>query len=175
VLFYGEEIGMAENLAIEGRYSVRAPMQWSSEPQAGFTTAEQAGRPIVEDGPFGYPELNVTQQRRDPDSLLNWMERLIRRRRECPELGWGKPTLLDSGDAAVFAQRSDWEGSTVVAVHNLAGRDARARLELGAEGSLVDLFYDEDHALDDGAVSLELPPYDARWFRVRRPGRRLPP
>jgi trehalose synthase len=175
VLFYGEEIGMAENLAIEGRYSVRAPMQWSSEPQAGFTTAEQAGRPIVEDGPFGYPERNVTQQRRDPDSLLNWMERLIRRRRECPELGWGKPTLLDSGDAAVFAQRSDWEGSTVVAVHNLAGRDVRARLELGAEGSLVDLFYDEDHALDDGAVSLELPPYDARWFRVRRPGRRLPP
>jgi trehalose synthase len=175
VLFYGEEIGMAENLAIEGRYSVRAPMQWSAEPQAGFTTAEQAGRPVVEDGPFGYRELNVTRQRRDPDSLLNWMERLTRRRRECPELGWGKPALLDSGDAAVFAQRSDWEGSTVVAVHNLAGREARARLELGGEGSLVDLFHDQEHALDEGAVSLELSPYDARWFRVRRPGRRLPP
>jgi maltose alpha-D-glucosyltransferase/alpha-amylase len=175
VLFYGEEIGMAENLAIEGRYSVRAPMQWSAEPQAGFTTAEQAGRPVVEDGPFGYRELNVTRQRRDPDSLLNWMERLTRRRRECPELGWGKPALLDSGDAAVFAQRSDWEGSTVVAVHNLAGREARARLELGGEGSLVDLFHDEEHALDEGAVSLELSPYDARWFRVRRLGRRLPP
>ena len=175
VLFYGEEIGMAENLAIEGRYSVRAPMQWSDEPQAGFTTAEQAGRPIVEDGPFGYRELNVTRQRRDPNSLLNWMERLTRRRRECPELGWGKSALLDSGDAAVLAQRSDWEGSTVVAVHNLAGRDARTRLELGGEGSLVDLFHDEEHDLDKGAVSLELSPYDARWFRVRRPGQRLPP
>jgi trehalose synthase len=175
VLFYGEEIGMAENLAIEGRYSVRAPMQWSAEPQAGFTTAEQAGRPILEEGPFGYRELNVTRQRRDPDSLLNWMERLTRRRRECPEFGWGRPALLDSGDAAVFAQRSDWEGSTVVAVHNLAGRDARTRLELGGEGSLVDLFHDEEHDLDKGAVSLELPPYDARWFRVRRPGQRLPP
>jgi len=175
VLFYGEEIGMAENLAIEGRYSVRAPMQWSAEPQAGFTTAEQAGRPIVEEGPFGYRELNVTRQRRDPDSLLNWMERLTRRRRECPEFGWGRPALLDSGDAAVFAQRSDWEGSTVVAVHNLAGRDARTQLELGGEGSLVDLFHDEEHDLDKGAVSLELSPYDARWFRVRRPGQRLPP
>jgi trehalose synthase len=175
VLFYGEEIGMAENLAIEGRYSVRAPMQWSAEPQAGFTTAAEAARPIVEDGPFGYPELNVTRQRRDPDSLLNWMERLIRRRRECPELGWGKPTLLDPGDTAVFAQRSDWEGSTVVAVHNLAGGDAQARLEIGGDGSLVDLFHDEEHELDGGALSLDLSPYDARWFRVRRPGRRLPP
>jgi trehalose synthase len=175
VLFYGEEIGMAENLAIEGRYSVRAPMQWSAEPQAGFTTAEEAARPIVEDGPFGYPELNVTRQRRDPESLLNWMERLIRRRRECPELGWGKPTPLDPGDAAVFAQRSDWEGSTVVAVHNLAGREVQARLEIGGDGSLVDLFHDEEHELDGGALSLELSPYDARWFRVRRPGRRLPP
>jgi maltose alpha-D-glucosyltransferase/alpha-amylase len=175
VLFYGEEIGMAENLAIEGRYSVRAPMQWSAEPQAGFTTAEESVRPVVEEGPFGYPELNVTRQRREHDSLLNWMERLIRRRRECPELGWGKPALLDSGDAAVFAQRSDWEGSTVVAVHNLAGRDASARLELGVEGSLVDLFHDEEHELEEGAASLELSPYDTRWFRVRRPGQRLAP
>ena len=162
VLFYGEEIGMAENLAIEGRYSVRSPMQWSGEHQAGFTTAEKAARPVVEDGPFGYRELNVTRQRRDPDSLLNWMERLIRRRRECPELGWGKPTLLDTGDAAVFAQRSDWEGSTVVAVHNLAGRDARTRLELGGEGTLVDLFHDEEHDLDEGAV-------DPRALALRRP------
>ncbi|HEX6582424.1 MAG TPA: alpha-amylase family protein [Thermoleophilaceae bacterium] len=175
VLFYGEEIGMAENLAIEGRYSVRAPMQWSAEPQAGFTTAEQAVRPVVGEGPFGYRELNVALQRRDPKSLLNWMERLIRRRRECPELGWGEFTQLDSGDAAVFAHRSDWEGSTVVAAHNLAGREARARLELGGEGVLVDLFHDDDHELEGGAVALELPPHGAHWFRLRRPGQRLPP
>jgi len=175
VLFYGEEIGMAENLAIEGRYSVRAPMQWSDEPQGGFTTSGEASRPVVDDGPFGFRHVNVARQRRDPHALLNWMERLIRRRRECPELGWGSWTLLDTGDPAVFAHRSDWEGSTVVAVHNLAGRDARARLELGDEGKLIDLFEDEDHALEDGAVTLALGPYDGRWFRVRRPGERLPP
>ncbi len=175
VLFYGEEIGMAENLAIEGRYSVRAPMQWSAEPQAGFTTAEQAVRPVVGEGPFGYREVNVALQRRDPESLLSWMERLIRRRRECPELGWGESTQLDSGDAAVFAHRSDWEGSTVVAVHNLAGHEARARLELGGEGVLVDLFHDDERELEGGAVALELPPHGAHWFRLRRPGQRLPP
>jgi trehalose synthase len=175
VLFYGEEIGMAENLAIEGRYSVRSPMQWSDEPQGGFTTAREASRPVVEDGPFGFRELNVARQRRDPGSLLNWMERLIRRRRECPELGWGRWALLDPGDAAVFAHSAEWDGSTLVAVHNLADRDARARLEPGGDGVLVDLFEDGEHRLEGGAVTLELEPYDTGWFRVRRPGQRLPP
>jgi maltose alpha-D-glucosyltransferase/alpha-amylase len=135
VLFYGEEIGMAENLAIEGRYSVRAPMQWSPDPQAGFTTADEPCRPLVEDGPFSYREVN----------------------------------------AAVFAHRCDWEDSTVVAVHNLAGREASVRLVLGDEGELVDLFEDEDHGLDAGEVTLKLEPYGYRWFRLRRPGARLPP
>jgi trehalose synthase len=175
VLFYGEEIGMAENLAIEGRYSVRAPMQWSDEPQAGFTTAREPCRPIVEDGPFGFREVNVASQRRDPGALINWMERLIRRRRECPELGWGRWTLLDPRDESVFAHTAEWDGSTFVAAHNLADRDARAWLQPGGEGALVDLFEAREHPLEEGAVALEMGPYDARWFRVRRPGQRLPP
>ena len=175
VLFYGEEIGMAENLEIEGRYSVRAPMQWSSDPQAGFTTSSEPCRPLVEDGPFSYREVNAASQRRDPHSMLNWMERLIRRRRECPEFGWGTWALLDTGDDAVFAHRCDWEDSTVVAVHNLAGREASAHLVLGGEGELVDLFENEDHALDAGELTLELDPYGHRWFRLRRPGALLPP
>jgi trehalose synthase len=175
VLFYGEEIGMAENLAIDGRYTVRGPMQWSGEPHGGFTTADETVRPMVEDGPFGFREVNVARQRRDPDALLNWMERLIRRRRECPELGWGDWSLLPAGDSAVFAHRADWDRSTVVAVHNLGGGDANAQLELGEDGILTDLFAEEEHHLEGGAVSLALRPYDARWFRLRRPGQRLPP
>src|SRR4029078_13284973 len=90
VLFYGEEIGMAENLEIEGRYSVRAPMQWSADRHGGFSTAEDADalcRPVVAAEGWGPDRVNVAAQRRDPGSLLNWMERLVRRRRECPELG----------------------------------------------------------------------------------------
>jgi hypothetical protein len=117
----------------------------------------------------------VASQRRDPHSLLNWMERLIRRRRECPELGWGTWSLLDAGDDAVFAHRCDWEDSTIVAVHNLAARTASAHLVLGGDGELVDLFESRDHDLEAGEITLELAPFAACWFRVRRPGAVLPP
>jgi maltose alpha-D-glucosyltransferase/alpha-amylase len=174
VLFYGEEIGMAENLAIDGRYAVRAPMQWSSEGNAGFTTGRRPTRPLLSDGPFGFPEVNVARQRREHGSLLNWMERLIRRRRECPELGWGSWKLLPQEDPAIFAHRADWEDSTIVAVHNLGGRATEARLALDADGVLVDLFDDREHGLD-GELVLALEPFDHRWLRLRRPGQRVAP
>ena len=149
VLFYGEEIGMAENLEIPGRYSVRAPMQWSGDRHGGFSTAEDARRCA---GPWSPPsgwapeQVNVAAQRRDPESLLNWMERLIRRRRECPEIGWGRCTLLDAGHAAVFSHRADWDGSTVLALHSFAAERLEARIELEPEvEQAVDLF-DGEHA-----------------------------
>ena len=109
VLFYGEEIGMAENLDIPGRYSVRAPMQWSAERHGGFSTVDDAARSA---GRWSTRRVGAgARQRRErsdvtDDSLLTWMERLIRRRRECPELGWGRCTPLDSGHPAVFAHRA---------------------------------------------------------------------
>ena len=116
----------------------------------------------------------MAAQRRDPGSLLNWMERLIRRRRECPELGWGDWALLAQDDHAVFAHRADWEGSTIVALHNLAGRATEAVVELDGEGVLVDLFDADERPLEPG-LRLALEPYGHRWFRVRRPGQRVAP
>jgi trehalose synthase len=169
VLFYGEEIGMGENLAIAGRYSVRAPMQWSQD--GGFTLSDTPRRPLVE-GEYGPERINVADQRRDPHSLLNWFERLIRRRRECPELGFGELTLLDTGAPSVLAHRCDWEGETIVAVHELSGRPVRVALGVDDGVALVDLFGAPEHALP---ATLDLEPYAAHWYRVRRPGRRLPP
>jgi maltose alpha-D-glucosyltransferase/alpha-amylase len=163
---------MEEQLELDGRMSVRSPMQWSTEPNAGFTTAERPFRPIAPGG------AEVASQRRHPDSLLNWFERLIRRRKECPELGWGTCTLLDAGQPSVLAHRSDWDGSTVVAVHNLGGRRVRPELELedAEDGSvLVDLFDHDERRIRDGRVKLELPRYGARWYRLRRPGQRIAP
>jgi glycosidase len=171
VLFYGEEIGMGENLAIEGRLSVRSPMQWSGEPHAGFSTAPESARlcrPLPEDH-----AANVADQRRDPDSLLNWMERLIRRRKECPELGWGRFRLIETASPATMAHRSDWDDGTVVAVHNLADQAAPVRLpeEDGWE-ELVDLLGHDRH---QPGTELKVEPYGYRWLRVRGRGQRLAP
>jgi len=179
VLFYGEEIGMGENLAIEGRYSVRSPMQWSSERHGGFSTAEDPAalcRPLVEAEGWRPERVNVAAQRRDPDSLLSWMERLIRRRRECPELGWGSPTLLDAGHRAVLAHRADWAGSAVLAVHSFA--DERLEIRLPVEDEVeqaVDLFGSEHVVPAGGTLAVALDPYGCRWFRLRRAGQRLGP
>lgn len=171
VLFYGEEIGMAENLEIEGRYAVRAPMQWARD--GGFTLPGVSPRRPMVTGAFGPERVNVTDQRRHPDSLLNWFERLIRRRRECPELGFGALTLLDVSADSVFAHRVDWEDSTLVAVHELSGKPATVELPVSDGEALVDLFDHDDH--DALPVTLQLEPYAARWYRVARSGVRLPP
>ena len=174
VLFYGEEIGMGENLAIDGRLAVRSPMQWSADGNGGFSTVEDPSRLLrpVTEGAFGPEQVNVAALRRDPDSLVNWFERLIRRRRECPEVGFGTLTLLDVDARSVLAHRCDWEGSTIVAVHELAGEAVEVGLPVDDGEALVDLFSDAEHALP---AALQLDGHDARWFRVRRAGQRLPP
>ena len=175
VLFYGEEIGMGENLDIPGRASVRSPMQWSDGVNGGFSTAdtERLRAPLVR-GEYGPEHVNVAAQRRDPESLLNWMERIIRRRKECPEFGWGVPTVLDTADDAVLAIRSDADTSTLLAVHNLGADPVTARLALRDDDDcevLEDLL--RGHAPlspDGGAVPVELEPYGYRWLRLRRRG-----
>jgi maltose alpha-D-glucosyltransferase/alpha-amylase len=180
VLFYGEEIGMAENLDIEGRMSVRAPMQWSADRHGGFSTVEDPRRlcrPLVAAEGWGPERVNVAAQRREADSLLNWMERLIRRRRECPELGWGRCTLLDAGEPAVLAHRSDWDGGTIVCVHSFAGAPLEVRLALGDDDveEAVDLIGEDHLAPAGGELAVPLAPYGHRWFRLRRRGARVAP
>src|SRR6185437_4348038 len=95
VILYGDEIGMGENLSLDGRMSVRTPMQWSPGQDAGFSTAERLVRPIT-DGTFGPNRVSVADQRRSEDSLLRFLTRLIHARRQAPELGWGMSTLLEN-------------------------------------------------------------------------------
>ena len=181
VLFYGEEIGMGENLAVDGRTSVRTPMQWADERNGGFSPAppSRLRRPVV-DGRFGPMAVNVADQRRDPGSMLNWMERVIRRRRETPELGWGRFEVLDTGDRAVLGHRSTWEGSAVMALHNLAEEPRTVRVGVPApEGSehVVDLLDDAAGGLDldGGCLEVKLEGYGYRWFRLQAAGRGTPP
>jgi trehalose synthase len=172
VLFYGEEIGMGENLAVEGRLSVRTPMQWSDGRSAGFSDAppSRLRRPLP-DGRFGPLAVNVADQERDPDSFLNWMARLARRRRETPTFGWGDWSLIDPGDPAVLAHRCDWEGTSVLAVHNLSAEPRQVTLDVAvdANGRVVDLL-DRDGSwspLDGRGLALKLGGYGYRWLQLQ--------
>jgi maltose alpha-D-glucosyltransferase/alpha-amylase len=176
VLFYGEEIGMAENLDIEGRMSMRAPMQWSDDDHGGFTTGNpQLVRPLVGSPRWGPGEINVARQRRDANSLLNWMERLVRRRRESPEIGWGDATVLDVDEMAVLAHRCDWDGNALVAVHSFSERPLETTVPTGDADEAVDLFAFEQLGARDGRITVKLEPYGHRWFRLRQRDQRLMP
>ncbi|MDP5184929.1 alpha-amylase family protein [Blastococcus sp. BMG 814] len=179
VLLYGEEIGMGDDLAIEGRKSVRTVMQWTEGPNGGFSSGSDLVAPVVDDGPFRYQEVNVAEQRRREDSLLNRVERAIRVRKESPEFGWGAWTVLDSGDPRVLAHRCDWLEGTVIAVHNLSGDHVETRLEPAREEEfeeVIDIFgNDRFEPLDPDDPRVSLGPYGYRWLRGRRPGSGLTP
>lgn len=168
---------MGENLEAEGRFAVRTPMQWSAGRNGGFSTAAPAKLPgpVVEGG-FSPEHINVAQQRRDPESLLNFMSLLIRRYRECPELGWGHFGVLDQPHRAVMAHRCDWDGQAVVALHNLSAEPRTVPLALeGCDENtrLGDLLCDGNTATDSkGRVEIQLEGYGYRWLRVVQPGDR---
>jgi maltose alpha-D-glucosyltransferase/alpha-amylase len=102
VIRYGDELGMGDNLALPERECARTPMQWSSEAHAGFTRADKPVLPVIDEGPYSYRKINVADQRRDPGSLLNWMARMIRTRKEVPEIGWGEFDLVETGHPGVL-------------------------------------------------------------------------
>jgi glycosidase len=171
VLFYGEEIGMGEDLDAEGRLAVRTPMQWTSGRNGGFSPAQprQLPGPVVSGG-FAPEFVNVAAQRNDPDSLLTFMKLLIRRYRESPELGWGSFEVLQQSCPEVLAHRCTWDDGSLVAVHNLCGEPRLVPLTLeGCDAShrLVDLLQSGETGISDkGAAEIALEGYGYRWLRV---------
>ena len=171
IMYYGDEIGMGDDLSLPERWPVRTCMQWSDEPNGGFSTAveERLIHPVVTSGPFATDTVNATAQQRDPESLLNWVRRLVDVRHSCPEIGWGELELIETGDPAVFAHRVSWNGNTTVTLHNLGDRPCRARVGLreAESGKLVDLFGNKVYQPDTGKTrTFALDAYGYRWFRV---------
>ena len=171
VIRYGDEIGMGDDLNLPERNCARTPMQWSTEPHAGFTKSDRPILPVISDGPYGYEHVNVAEQRRDPNSLLNWTERIIRMRKEVPEVGWGDFQVLPIRDPAIFAIRYDWRNNSVLFVHNLDGIPREIAFSAGlssGQGRLLVNLLTEDHsqAGEDGKHHLLLEAYGYRWYRV---------
>jgi trehalose synthase len=140
VILYGDEIGMGEDPGREGRMAVRTPMDWDA----------------------------VAEQRRDRDSLLRFITRLVRQRRDTPEFGWGESTLIENDPAALFAHRCEWRGSTVFAIHNLSPDTVEYEIDLGDDvAGVEDLLELRDHRVEGGRLQLRLDGYGYLWLRAR--------
>jgi maltose alpha-D-glucosyltransferase/alpha-amylase len=171
VLRYGDEIGMGDNLDLPERSCARTPMQWSTEPQAGFTKNDKPKNPVIDNGPYGYDHINVARQRRDPNSMLNWTERIIRMRKEVPEIGWGDFVIIPTRDPAVLMIRYDWRNNSVLFVHNLDEIPREVSFAVGLKTDqdkhLINLLAeDHSHADAKGKHHLMLEAYAYRWYRV---------
>ncbi|MEI4277866.1 alpha-amylase family protein [Klenkia terrae] len=176
-LFYGEEIGMGEQLSVGSRLAVRTPMQWTSGTNGGFSRARASKLPgPVVTGGYAPEFVNVADQRKDPDSLLSFFRLLISRRKECPELGWGSFEVLEQPHAAVLAHLCSWDDGALVALHNLGPEPVVVPVDLdgcGAEHLLADLLVEGTTAVDaQGRAELALEGYGYRWLRVVAPGTR---
>jgi maltose alpha-D-glucosyltransferase / alpha-amylase len=171
VVRYGDEIGMGDDLKLPERQCARTPMQWSTEPHGGFTKSNRPILPVISQGAYGFEHVNVASQRRDPNSLLNWMERILRMRKEVPEIGWGDFSFLDVKTNAVLAMRYEWRNNSVVVLHNFGAAPCEVQLRLG-RGSVGGLWLvnllSEDHSrpAKSGTHRILLEPYGYRWYRV---------
>jgi maltose alpha-D-glucosyltransferase/alpha-amylase len=171
VIRYGDEIGMGDDLSLPERQSVRTPMQWSTEPHGGFTASDSPVLPPIAHGPYGFQHVNVAVQRRDPQSMLNWTERMLRMRKEVPEIGWGSFAVVRVGTPEVLAIRYDWRNNAALFVHNLAPLSREVSLSLGHQDSrdrlLINLLSEDHSRADDaGRHHILLEPYGYRWFRL---------
>jgi maltose alpha-D-glucosyltransferase/alpha-amylase len=171
VIRYGDELGMGDDLRLRERTCARTAMQWSDEPHAGFTKNAKPHTPVIDEGPYAYKHINAAIQRRDPESMLNWTERIIRMRKEVPEIGWGDFTVLKVRDPGVLALRYDWRNNSVLFLHNLHEQPREILVDPGVnreQGKLLVNLLAENHsrANKSGKHRIMLEGYAYRWYRI---------
>jgi maltose alpha-D-glucosyltransferase / alpha-amylase len=173
VMRYGEEIGMGENLALEGREAIRTPMQWDGSHNGGFSSADPSmlARPVLTRGRYGATKTNVADQQRDPNSLLRWFENLVHTLREAPEIGTGRWSVVDVPlPRAVLAHRFDAPSGAMLLLHNLG--DQPVVIDIGPLDGVdrpYDLLVDGPYGAPTKRLTgLELHGWGYRWIRLCR-------
>jgi maltose alpha-D-glucosyltransferase/alpha-amylase len=173
VIYYGDELGMGDNIYLGDRNGVRTPMQWSGDRNAGFSRADPARlfAPPVMDPVYGYQSINVEAQERYPFSLLNWMKRMIALRKQHPVLGRGALEFVSCANRKVLAYVRRDEHETVLVVGSLSRQAQPVALDLEEFEGLVPvemMGQTEFPRIGEGAYPLSLGPYGYLLFRLEQ-------
>ena len=122
IVYYGDEIGMGDNIWLRDRNGVRTPMQWSADENAGFSSAHPGVlfAPVIDEGEFSYRTVNVANQDRNPTSLLNWMRKVIAIRKQVKAFGRGSFSILDVDNPHIFAFERTYGNEHVLCVFNFS-------------------------------------------------------
>jgi maltose alpha-D-glucosyltransferase/alpha-amylase len=174
IIYYGDEIGMGDNIYLGDRNGVRTPMQWSADRNAGFSRAdpERLYLPPVENPLYHYAAVNVDAQQRSPASLLNWMRRVIGIRTRFPLFGRGRLEVLGPANYKVFAYLREDAHDTILCVANLSRYSQPCELDLRryAGAIPVELFGETPFpAIGELPYFLTLGPHSFYWFRLETP------
>jgi maltose alpha-D-glucosyltransferase / alpha-amylase len=166
-IVYGDEIGMGEDLNMDGRNSVRCPMQWNAGANAGFSTSKKGiSKYVIRSGSYGYRNLNVQAQEHESDSLLGYIRKLGKLRRQATVIGESDFRPLTTGNDAVLAHTYHDQKRLWICVHNLSDHSQRVVLALDScrDGKLEDLLTGEAFKIKEGQVETGLQPYGHLWL-----------
>ncbi|MDX1663659.1 MAG: maltose alpha-D-glucosyltransferase [Candidatus Promineifilaceae bacterium] len=177
IIYYGDEIGMGDNVWLPDRHGVRTPMQWDDGENGGFSSAPQTYVPVIDDELYGYRKVNVGAQEDDPDSYL-WATRfLLQARAQSPALQRGSMEWFNTDSRAILGYWRTLDEQRVLCLFNVANQRHSASLELAdfAGWQLVDLLHEgREWTIDQWPVVLNLEPFGAHWLRLEAPEQDLP-
>src|SRR5690554_2649787 len=171
VLYYGDEIGMGDNIHLGDRDGVRTPMQWSADRNGGFSRAdpEQLTLPVILGPLYGYEAVNVEAQQRDPHSLLNWTRRMLAKRQQTKVFGRGSLKFLFPGNRHILAYLREHEDVILLCVANLSDASQPVELDLSDMAGRVPvevLGATAFPTIGELPYLLTLPPYGFYWFEL---------
>jgi len=171
VIYYGDEIGIGDNIWLKDRDGVRTPMQWSEERNAGFSNADTLYAPAINDDVFGYARVNVAAQRDDPNSLWSAIKRMIAIRRTHRVFGRGDCRFLISENSTILAYTRQYGGESILVVNNLSHREQEVALGLQTFEHTRPLDLLKDQVLPLVARSpyrLRLDPHEFLWLKLQK-------
>ena len=173
IIYYGDEIGMGDNVNLGDRNGVRTPMQWDGGWNGGFSSAdpEKLYSPLMLNPVYGFQAVNVASQKRFEHSLLSWMKRIIAVRKSTPVFGRGSIEFLYPANHRVLAYVRRWQKDTILVVNNLSSAAQAVELDLRRyKGNILIEMFGRNifPRIGDLPYLLTMGPYQFYWFRLRK-------